>query len=256
MSLDWTNAFAQTYEIIAIAVDDVGVASAYFGVGDTVRVELDSDGDGIPDWWMLQHFGHPTGEAGDSSLASDDLDGDGVSNLREYQRGSDPSDYYNGNLPNLEILSGNDQGGNYDSFLPFSVIIGVTDANSDILTNAPVTFTVTNGTALLAATTNDTQIASLALRTDTNGQASVWVYFPPRGSNPPDSMIVVSSSSGANSTAVTVNEYVPLAHWTFNDTNTWIGEAGQLPLLTNNLAGGGQHQSGLAYLPCRGNQWQ
>jgi uncharacterized Zn-binding protein involved in type VI secretion len=47
----------------------------------------------------------------------------------------------------------------------------------------------------------------------------------------------VSASSGANSTAVTVNEFIPLGHWTFNDTNTWIGEEGQLPLLATNVAG-------------------
>src|SRR5208282_5403395 len=57
------------------------------------------------------------------------------------------------------------------------------------------------------------------------------------GANPPDSTILVSASSGANSTAVIVNEFVPLGHWTFNDTNTWIGNKGQLPLLATNVAG-------------------
>ena len=28
----------------------------------------DSDGDGIPDWWMIQYFGHITGQACDLSL--------------------------------------------------------------------------------------------------------------------------------------------------------------------------------------------
>ena len=100
-----------------------------------------------------------------------------------------------------------------------------------------MTFTVTNGTALLAATTNDIPVTSLALRTDTNGQVSAWVYFPPSSSNPPDSTILVSASSGANSTAITVNEFVPLGHWRFDDTNTWVGEEGQLPLLAANVAG-------------------
>ena len=52
---------------------------------------LDSDGDGIPDWWMIEYFGHPTGQAGDLSLAQDDADGDGMSNLQEYLAGTDPT---------------------------------------------------------------------------------------------------------------------------------------------------------------------
>ncbi len=58
----------------------------------------DADGDGIPDWWMIAHFGHPTGGPDDSSRAQDDADGDGVSNYAEYVAGTDPLDansYFN-----------------------------------------------------------------------------------------------------------------------------------------------------------------
>jgi hypothetical protein len=51
----------------------------------------DSDGDGIPDAWMMHYFGHPTGLASDSSLAQDDADGDGLSNLAEFLAGTDPT---------------------------------------------------------------------------------------------------------------------------------------------------------------------
>jgi hypothetical protein len=52
---------------------------------------VDSDGDGIPDAWMLQYFGHATGQAADKSRAGDDADGDGVSNLSEYLAGTNPT---------------------------------------------------------------------------------------------------------------------------------------------------------------------
>jgi hypothetical protein len=49
----------------------------------------DSDGDGIPDAWKIEYFGsidHP------DSGAADDPDGDGLTNLREYQTGLNPTD--------------------------------------------------------------------------------------------------------------------------------------------------------------------
>jgi Tol biopolymer transport system component len=52
---------------------------------------VDSDGDGIPDLWMMHYFGHPTGVASDLSLAGDDADGTGMSNLQKYLAGLDPT---------------------------------------------------------------------------------------------------------------------------------------------------------------------
>jgi hypothetical protein len=52
----------------------------------------DTDADGIPDWWMNQYFGHPTGQAADNSRASDDADGDGMTNLQEFLAGTSPID--------------------------------------------------------------------------------------------------------------------------------------------------------------------
>lgn len=50
-------------------------------------VTIDNDGDGIPDWWMMNYFGHPTGQAGDQSFAWSDPAGDGLSNLQKYLLG-------------------------------------------------------------------------------------------------------------------------------------------------------------------------
>jgi Tol biopolymer transport system component len=75
---------------------DAGLVSGDLnGVGDTFALTnwpaVDSDGDGIPDWWMIQYFGHPTGQAGDLSRAQDDADGDGMNNLQEFLAGTIPT---------------------------------------------------------------------------------------------------------------------------------------------------------------------
>jgi hypothetical protein len=57
-----------------------------------VNLWIDSDGDGIPDNWMMQYFGHATELASDLSRAQDDADGDGLSNLAEYLAGTNPRD--------------------------------------------------------------------------------------------------------------------------------------------------------------------
>lgn len=56
------------------------------------QARLDTDGDGIPNWWMMTYFGHPTGWVGDNSRAQDDADSDGMSNLAEFLAGTNPRD--------------------------------------------------------------------------------------------------------------------------------------------------------------------
>jgi phosphatidylinositol glycan class B len=47
----------------------------------------DTDGDGLPDYWELTYFGSPTG-----AVADTDDDGDGMTNLQEFQAGTNPKD--------------------------------------------------------------------------------------------------------------------------------------------------------------------
>jgi hypothetical protein len=81
----------------AYLVDDpasAGVPMRFYRVVTPIQSfwDPDSDGDGIPDSWMLQIFGHATSLAGDHSRAQDDADGDGMTNLQEYRAGTDPLD--------------------------------------------------------------------------------------------------------------------------------------------------------------------
>jgi hypothetical protein len=54
-------------------------------------ITYDSDGDGLPDWWMQQYFGHTAPQSGDLSRAGDDHDHDGLTNAQEYILGSNPN---------------------------------------------------------------------------------------------------------------------------------------------------------------------
>ena len=65
------------------ASDGIGTATATVSV-NVVDPNLDTDGDGLPDWWEMLYFGH---------LGVDpnaDPDNDGLSNYLEYLEGSNP----------------------------------------------------------------------------------------------------------------------------------------------------------------------
>ena len=69
-------------------------------------VGVDTDGDGIPDSWMIQYFGHPTGQASDQSFAWNDPAGDGLSNLQKYQLGISPLVWDNLHFIGCQVLGG------------------------------------------------------------------------------------------------------------------------------------------------------
>ena len=68
------------------AVANIGQVKNLFSF-DFSGTVIDSDGNGLPDAWEQQHFGHLGVDP------NDDPDGDGATNLREYQRDTDPNHY-------------------------------------------------------------------------------------------------------------------------------------------------------------------
>jgi len=72
--------FYSTTGPVVVTVSGVASNSLVFVVGDT-----DVDGDGLADWWETQYFGNL------NQTASGDPDGDGLTNLQEYQQGRNPT---------------------------------------------------------------------------------------------------------------------------------------------------------------------
>lgn len=135
---------------------------------------LDGDRDGIRDAWETANGLNPSSDS-DRDL---DPDGDGRTNLQEFQAGSDPQDYYNGVVASVRIVSGNSQFGEPGTFAPQPLVLEVRQsAGGALMPNAPVRFSITSttGGALAASLGGPTQTTALTVRTDAvNGQASVY----------------------------------------------------------------------------------
>jgi hypothetical protein len=78
------------YAVTAVATNGVSSSQTLANRLMADGVTIDNDGDGIPDSWMMQYFGHPTGQSSDQSFAWNDPAGDGLSNLQKYLLGLNP----------------------------------------------------------------------------------------------------------------------------------------------------------------------
>jgi len=79
----YTNQTASSFTLTLTNID--GWAMGIHAV-QIVDNTLDADGSGIPDWWEVKYKLQPASVA----MAAVDSDGDGLTNLQEYQRRSDP----------------------------------------------------------------------------------------------------------------------------------------------------------------------
>jgi hypothetical protein len=105
------------------------------------------------------------------------------------------ADFYAGVLPQLKIVSGNNQSGSANLFLPNPLVVLITDTNGTPFTNAPLTFVVVQGDATLAEAFTVDQSISLPVRTDTSGQAQIFCHLGPTvGAS--DVISAIASSAG------------------------------------------------------------
>ena len=77
--------------VAVAAVAENGARSPLSQVVTVQTGEADRDGDGIPDWYCEQYLLWPPSGA-EKDIANSDDDGDGLTNLEEYQSGSNPRD--------------------------------------------------------------------------------------------------------------------------------------------------------------------
>jgi Tol biopolymer transport system component len=91
ISLDVSSAVFQSFGS-GLGIGHVSRSQDVFATLLPPAASADSDSDGIPDWWMIQYFGHIAGQPGDLSLAQDDPDGTGMTTFQDYVAGTNPTD--------------------------------------------------------------------------------------------------------------------------------------------------------------------
>ena len=96
--------FIQLKERVLTNVDVLPSLSGLVTTGGRLNLQrmVDTDSNGLPDWWELQYFSHLTATSPDA-----DPDGDGAGNLAEWLAGTDPTDL----LSRLWVSGENDGSG-------------------------------------------------------------------------------------------------------------------------------------------------
>ncbi len=191
----WVAPTLGAHVLTARATDDMGKSTASADIGITVLA--DSDSDSVSDDWERAHFGDL------SQTAEGDFDRDGISNGDEYRTGTDPSDYFNGTLPAILVVAGDNQRGPAGEVLPVSLTVRVTDQQGAPRANAPVHFQVATGDSQIVLDAGGTAL-STQVQTNAAGEASVFCHAPQtRGSR---STIAAECRSGSQTAAVSFVE--------------------------------------------------
>jgi hypothetical protein len=150
------------------AVDAALHASPLSAKVTVAMILADTDGKGLPDRWQMRYFGH---------LGVDpnaDPDGDGLTNIEEFRKGTDPTDFFNGVDPVVEPLYGSTAGPQDQ----LAMIMRHPDGTPWV--NAPAPFAITSGRRMISAVRNEPPyVTSLVVHTDASGMAQVFLQpFP------------------------------------------------------------------------------
>lgn len=148
----------------------------------------------LPADWLMRYFGTSTGidPEGDEDL-------DGYTNFEEFVNGYSPLDYYNGQTPILQFLSGKGtQWGLAGSVLTQPISVSINYGSS----NAPVTFSVTAGGALLSLDGSTNWNSNIQTRTSTSGDYSALVHIKLPSTVGQISTITATAGTGAKTASV------------------------------------------------------
>jgi hypothetical protein len=149
--------------LVATAKSGVSIQSIPIPIAPATDPE-DTDGNGMADRWETVYFNQPGADP------NADADGDGLTNLQEYNGRTDPTDFFNGVEPITE--AGN--GGAPDAAGALTMIVRKPDGT--VWANAPVTFRITKGDRRMSATPGGPAYSmELTVRTNTGGVAKVYL---------------------------------------------------------------------------------
>jgi alpha-tubulin suppressor-like RCC1 family protein len=132
-------------------------------------LSLSQDGDSIPDWWEYIFGTDPTVDTDNSTT---DSDGDARFDSLEYAEKTDPTDYYDGTLPTLTIVSGDNQQVTAGTSAAEPVVIRV-DKDAAFLPNAPLEISLAalnSGELSVGATST---VSNLSARTNIAGELAI-----------------------------------------------------------------------------------
>jgi|GEM_PF-3640147 len=178
---DWINSAGGStlpYPWTATTTDDANYAPANLGqlkkVFSFELTNFDTDGDGLADAWELQHFGDLGHDA------TTDTDGDTVSDVDEIAAGTNWNDFFNGQPPQLAIVSGDNQAAPAGAVLAQPLVaqvrngLGATYRGS----TGTVIFTVATGNAQLASSASGSNLSTTRSVAVSGGQASTYLKLP------------------------------------------------------------------------------